>query len=264
MNTKPDYSAINQFFDHVYVITVESSADRQQRIEEVLEGLNYTFFTGSDKKDFTIDQLIEEGIYDEEKAIALHRYNKPMNTGQIGCCWSHRLVYEHMLKHNYKTALILEDDVVPQKEGVELVTQMLGELPADWGMVYFDYHKNLHRNFATWIKLWIYHIKKFFGRLKWSHKTIDNLYTKKHSEHLRCAGYHDYTSAYAITAAAAKSLIDLQTPLAFVADNLLAHACSNKLVKGFVTVPKVFVKASQHVDKKFRQPAVEKAFTRSV
>ncbi len=257
MSISLDFSPINRYFDHIYVVTLERATERQQRIADVLDGLNYEFFYGADKKNFTIDELIESGVYDEEKAMSLHRYNKSMNTGQIGCSWSHRLVYEDVIKNGYKKVLILEDDVVPQKEGVELVAQVMKELPGNWELVYFDYQKNLHRNFTTWLKLLIYHLKKIFGRLKWSHKTIDNLYTKKYSEHLRCAGFHDFTSAYAITDVAAKTLIKLQTPLAFVADNLLAHACTNKLVNGFVSMPKVFVQASQSEDKKYRMSYVE-------
>ncbi|TDH26142.1 glycosyltransferase family 25 protein [Segetibacter sp. 3557_3] len=259
MSTTLDFTPINEFFDHIYVITLERATQRQTRINEILSGLNYDFFIGSDKKDFTIDGLVEQGIYDEAKAIELHRYNKPMNTGQIGCSWSHRRVYEDMLKHGYKKVLILEDDAVPQKEGMEQVGQMLSELPDDWDLLYFDYEKNFRRNLGTFFKLLVYHIKAFFGKLKWSHKTIDNLYTRKFSEHLRCAGFHDYTSAYAITDTTAKKLIELQTPLAFVADNLLAHACSNKLVRGFVGIPKVFVQASQSEDKKLRESFVESA-----
>jgi GR25 family glycosyltransferase involved in LPS biosynthesis len=83
------------------------------------------------------------------------------------------------------------------------------------------------------------------------------LYARKFSEHLFLAGYHDFTSAYAITESAAKKLINLQTPVAFVADNLLAHACSNLLINGLVSSPKVFLQESQLQDKKTRESYVE-------
>lgn len=238
-----DFTPFNNYFDHIYVITLEREVDKQQRISDLLEGLSFEFFTGVDKKDFAIDDLIKSGIYNEEQAIALHRFNKPMNKGQIGCSWSHRNVYEDVIRNGYNKVLILEDDVIPQKEGFAELPTILAELPDSWELVYFDYCKNIKPTFASFFVVLYYHIIKILNRLKWSHKTISNLYTKKCTEHIRYAGYHDYTSAYAITATGAEKLIELQTPLAFTADNLLAHACSNQLVNGFITIPKTFAQA---------------------
>jgi glycosyl transferase family 25 len=122
-----DFTPLNNFFDFIYIITLERATERQQKITEPLEGLNYTFFYGVDKKDLTLDHLIESGIYDEKKAIELNRYDKPMNTGQVGCSWSHRLVYEDMLKNGYRKVLILEDDVVPNKEGFAVLEDIIAD-----------------------------------------------------------------------------------------------------------------------------------------
>lgn len=252
-----DFSTLNTFFDHIYIITLERATERQAKINEALEGLSFTFFMGADKKDFTIDELIEKGIYNEEKAKALHRYSKPMNTGQIGCAWSHRLVYEDMISKKYSKVLILEDDVIINKEGYPQLEAMLQQLPANWDLWYLDYQKNLRRNFGTFLKQQSYHLQRLVGRLKWSHKTINNLYARKFSEHLFLCGYHDFTSAYAISQKAAKKLVELQTPIAFVADNLLAHAATNLHVYGFVSCPKVFLQESQLQDKKNRLSYVE-------
>lgn len=252
-----DFTPLNSFFDHIYLITLERETERQQKIAEKLEGLNYTYYYGVDKKELTLDDLIEKKIYDEQKAILMHVDDKPMNTGQIGRSWSHRLVYEDMLKNGYNKVLILEDHIVPNKEGLALFEEMLKELPESWELLYLDYHKNLRRNFGTWMIQQAYHIKRFFGKLKWSRETINNFYARKFKEHLFMAGFHDFSSAYAITYTAAKKLIDLQTPLAFVADDLLSYACSNLLVKGFVSCPKVFLQESKLQDKKTRADYVE-------
>jgi glycosyl transferase family 25 len=245
-----DFTPINNFFDHIYIITTEGAVERHARISDLFEGLNYEFFIGAYKKDYTIDGLIEAGVYDEEKAIRLHRNNKPMNKGQIACSWSHRMVYEDMLAKGYNQVLVLEHDVVPLKEGFCLLPQILDQLPANWELLYFDYHKNIKRTFGSFFIVLYYHLLKLLRRSSWSHKTIANLYTKRFSENLNWAGYHDFTSAYSITAPAATKLIDLQTPIAFRADNLLAHACSNKLLEGFISVPKVFMQAKHLQDKK--------------
>jgi len=238
------FQPLNDYFDHIYVITLKRATERQQKIAEELKGLNYSFFFGADKNDFSIDELKEKGIYDKEKAKAIHRYHRPMNGGQIGCSWSHKLVYEDVLQKGYSKALILEDDVKAD-EGIWTFAEVMNELPPDWELLYFDYHKNIDSSFATKLKQQVYHVQKLIGGLKWSHETINNLYAKDHSTHLKKAGYHMYTSAYAITESAAKELLKMQTPIAYIADDLLAHAVTNNVIKGFISVPKLFTQESQ-------------------
>lgn len=243
--TQAKFKALNDFFDHIYVITLQRAVQRHENIKKDLEGLNYSFFFGADKKDFTIEELEQQGIYDEGLAIEFHRYEQPMTTGQIGCAWSHKLVHQDIVEKGYRKALILEDDVTATAEGLNAFPTIISQLPADWELLYLDYAKNEESNTGTFLKRSFYHLQKKFGGLKWTHKTISNLFAKPYSSHLKHAGFHDYTDAYAITASAAKELIDLQTPIALVADNLLAHACTNKIVNGFIAVPKVFSQESQ-------------------
>jgi glycosyl transferase, family 25 len=245
-----DFSALQSFFDHIYVITVEAAVDRQAKIKEQLAGLDFTFFIGAYKKDFTIDELIEAGIYDEEKAKQLHRFNKPMNTTQIGQAWSHRLVYEDMLENNFKKVLVLEDDVLVNKDGMTKIEEMIREIPLNWEVWYLDYHKNIKRDVGTWFTQQALHARRLFGKLPWSHKHINNLYARRFKENIFLAGCHEFASAYGITRSAAKKLVQLQTPICFPADQLLSYACSNLYVYGFISVPKVFLNESQLQDKK--------------
>ena len=252
-----DFSLLQPFFDHVYVITVESAIDRQAKMIENLDGLKFTFFIGAYKKDFTIDELIEAKVYDEEKAKNLHRFGKPMNTAQISSAWTHRLVYEDMIEKKYQRVLILEDDTVPNKEGMNLIQEMIEQLPENWELWYLDYHKNLRRNFSSWFKIQTLHLQKWLGKVRWDHKMINNLYARKFSAHLFKAGFHEFASAYAITNAGAKKLINLQTPICYQADNLLANACTNQVLDAYVSFPKVFLNASQILDKRTREKYVE-------
>jgi glycosyl transferase family 25 len=252
-----DFTPLQSYFDHVYVITVENAIDRQAKMTENLEGLKFTFFVGAYKKDFTIDELIEAGVYDEQKAKRMHRFDKPMNTTQIGCAWSHRLVYEDMLENNFERVLILEDDTVPNKEGLAHVQEMIKALPEDWELWYLDYHKNLRRNFATWLmQLW-HHTTHACGRLKWSHRMISNMCARKFKPHLFIAGNHQFASAYGITRSAAEKLVRLQTPLAFQSDHLLAYVSTNQLLKAYVSYPKVFLNEGQLQDKRTREKYVD-------
>lgn len=239
-----DFQSLNDFFDHIYVITLKRAVERQEQIKQNLDGLNFSFFFGADKNEFSVDDLKGRNIYDEDKAKNIHRYNKSMTGGQIGCSWSHKLVYEDVLQKGYRKVLILEDDVKADV-GISNFKSIIHELPNDWELFYLDYHKNVESTFATKIKQQVYHIQKLLGGLKWSHDTISNLYAQDHSTHLKKAGYHMYTSAYAITASAAEKLLKMQTPIAYVADDLLAHAITNNIIKGFISVPKLFRQESQ-------------------
>ena len=241
-----DFNIFNNFFDHIYVITLHRATERQQAIQENLKGLQYEFFFGADKLHHPINGLLAEGIYDEELAKKHHRYHKALSAGQVCCAWSHKKVYQDVLDKGYQKVLILEDDVTASEDFVKTACQVIKELPTLWELVYLDYSKNEQRDLLK--KYW-YHVQRFLGGLTWTHATIQNLYPKKISEHIATAGYHDFTSAYAITASAAKKLLQLQTPISFLADNLLATACTTKLLNGYISRPKLFSQLSQGSDK---------------
>ncbi|HEX6333112.1 MAG TPA: hypothetical protein VFZ78_02735, partial [Flavisolibacter sp.] len=78
-----------------------------------------------------------------------------------------------------------------------------------------------------------------------SHRTIRNMYPRKVSAHIMRAGYHDQTHAYAVTRAGAEKLAELQQPISFIADNLLAHAITNDIVRGYACTPKLINQQSQ-------------------
>ncbi|HVX50269.1 MAG TPA: glycosyltransferase family 25 protein [Chitinophagaceae bacterium] len=241
----PFYEKLNNFFDHIYVMTIRRATERQEKLHKVLKGLNFNFLIGADNKDFNVDELVKKGVFDPVKAKEVHRYNKPFNMGMLGCTITHRMVYEDVVKKGYKKVLIFEDDILPSEDGLKLFPNILKELPADWEMIYFDYNKNTERTPAGFIKQKFYHVQKAFGGLNLTHKTIDNLYARPYSNHLKIAGHHDFGSAYALTQSAAQKLLQLQTPIAYWSDHLLAYAASNRLVNAYLTVPKLFVQESQ-------------------
>lgn len=239
-----DFSALNSFFDHIYVITLHRAVERQERISKDLQGLAFSFFYGADKNDFSIPELVQSGVYDPKKARSIHRYEKEMSGGQIGCSWSHKQVYEDVLSKGYQRVLILEDDVEATADICHF-NEVVASLPSDWELLYLDYHKNDTATLTGKIKQQLYHVQHRLGGLKWNHRMIRNLYAKPLSAMLKKAGYHMFTSAYAITSAAAGKLLSMQTPIAYIADDLLAHAVTNEIVNGFVSVPKMFAQESQ-------------------
>ncbi|GAC1379611.1 MAG: hypothetical protein NVSMB45_01920 [Ginsengibacter sp.] len=234
-----NFDLINEFFDHVYVLTLKRATDRHEKFAKTLQGLRYEVFYGKDKNDFDVNELKQAGIYDEELAKKHERRSIAPNAGMIGCSWSHRLIYEDMILKQYSNALILEDDIVLNKNTWQFLPNILTELPADWELIYFGFAKNEMRTKASSMKQLFYHLLKFVGALKYSHTTINNLFPKEISRHIYTSGFHDCTHAYGITFEGAKKLVAMQTPISYYPDNLLAFAATNKILKAYISLPKL-------------------------
>ena len=231
------FQHLNNYYDKIYVLSVHSAEERRKLFAERFAGLNYTFFFGADKNNFTIEDLKSKNIYSEELTKKHHRYSKVMKPGEIACSWSHRMMYEDMLKNNYERILILEDDAVPDPKIIKQIPSILSEIPADCELLMWGWDKNGESDIKSLFKLTGYHLQHGLGLLKWDNTIIKNIFAKPFSEHLKKAGFHDYTYAYAITKSGAEKLLKMQTPLQYIADNLLAHAITKKIVTGYIVYP---------------------------
>lgn len=231
---------LGQYFDKIFVVSVPRFADRHERVKQTLEGLSFEFFWGADKLALDYDTAKKNGTYDEQKAIKLQRQGKALNLGEIACSLSHRMVYEEMIKNNWKKVLILEDDVLPVAENLAELTAALNELPNDWELVYLGYLKHEKVTAGLKAKQFFYKILSAFGLMAWSYKMVSNLLPKPFSPHLKKAGFHDCTHAYAVTAEAAKKLLAAQTPVVYRADDLLSATIMKGELKAYVTEPKFF------------------------
>jgi glycosyl transferase, family 25 len=231
---------LQQYFDKVFVVSVPRFTERHKHVEKHLEELSFDFFWGADKLKLDYTSVKTDGTYDEQKAKQLQRQGKALNLGEIACSLSHRMVYEEMLKHNWQKVLILEDDVLPLYNNLAQLPAALNELPANWELVYLGYLK--HENVSAALKrkqMW-YKILSRLGLMKWTYKMVTNLLPKPFSSHLKKAGFHDCTHAYAVTLPAAKKLLAAQTPVVYRADDLLSSTIMKGELEAFVTEPKFF------------------------
>lgn len=238
---------LNSYFNKIYILTIPRATERHAQINEALNGLSFEFFYGIDKKDLNKEDLISKKNYCEKKSIENSRYYKPMKLGEIACSLGHKMIYEDVLKNNYTKVLVLEDDVFFNHNGFNIITSIIEQAKkVNWDILYFDYNKNESKKWFHPIKQILYHIQFKIGLLKWNHTVINNLFAKKYSTNLKFAGYHDYTSAYAINKVAAKKLLEIHSPISFPSDHALAHCITNNYLKGFIVVPKVFIQKSQN------------------
>ena len=234
---KSYWEILNNYYNHIYVISVQSADKRRKLFAEQFSGLNYSFFYGADKKDLNIEELIEKNIYSEELTRKHHRYNKAMMTGEIACAWSHKMIYEDMLKKNFNRVMIFEDDAVPNISVLNNAKLILSEIPVDCELLMWGWAKNGNMRFGSSLKKISYHIQYSLGLFKWDHQIIRNMYALPYSNHLKKAGFHDFAHAYAITRSGAEKFLRMQTPIQYIADNLLAHAITRNIVSGYIVYP---------------------------
>lgn len=239
--------SLQLYFDKILVVSVPRFTDRHQRVQERLQGLAFEFFWGADKLDLNIETAKKDGTYDEERTKLLQRQGKPLSTGELACSLSHRNVYQNMIDHGLKKVLILEDDVWPLCGNLELLTETLNELPEKWDLLYLGYLKHETVTATMKLKQSFYKILSRLGLMKWSYQMVKNLLPKPYSNHLKTAGFHDCTHAYAITLEGAKKLLAAQTPVVYRADDLLSHTIMKGNFTAFVTEPKFFDQEDFHL-----------------
>ena len=231
---------LEQYFDKILVVSVPRFTYRHHRVKQSLEGLPFDFFWGADKLELDYDTAKTNGTYDEQRAKKLQRQGKALNPGEIACSLSHRMVYAAIIKNNWKKVLILEDDVLPIAENLAALPAALDELPAGWELVYLGYLKHEKVTTALKAKQLFYKIISALGMMAWSYKMVSNFLPKPFSAHLKKAGFHDCTHAYAVTVEAAKKLLAAQTPVVYRADDLLSATIMKGELNAFVTEPKFF------------------------
>jgi glycosyl transferase, family 25 len=235
------FQHLNKYYDKIYVLSVEAAAERRESFARRFKGLKYSFFFGADKNKFTIEETIEKNIFSAELTRKHHRYGKTMKPGEIACAWSHKMIYEEIIAQNYNQVLIFEDDAVPDETLIKKIPEILKEIPATCELLMWGWAKNGTVTIGGSLKQLVYHIQHSIGQSKWHHRIIRNLYARPFSKHLKKAGFHDFTYAYAVNQTGAKKLLGMQTPIQYVADNLLAHAATNEVLDSYITCPKIFL-----------------------
>lgn len=248
MSFKPETSAFLQsYFNKILVLTVPRFTDRQANVNLVMKGVAFDFFWGADKNDLQISDAISSNIFDEKKAIELQRHQKPMSLGELACSLSHRKIYEAIIANNWEKVLVLEDDVWPVFNEMEQLPAALHELPEHWDLVYLGYLLHEKVTLRLKMKQQFYKLTSRLGWMKWSYQMISNLLPKPYSRHLKIAGFHNCTHAYAVTLEGAKKLLAAQTPIVYRADDLLSHSNLKGDITAFVTAPKFFDQEEFHL-----------------
>jgi glycosyl transferase family 25 len=242
------YTAINNYFDKIYVLTLPRLQQRAALIARQLKGLNYELYFGVDKEYTSLQGLEAQGIYNNDRYK--HFYKRPphMSLGMLCCSLGHVQMYQSIIAHNYQRTLILEDDVFPLKDNLALFPAIISELPADWQVFYLGYEKNEKLGWWQQLKRLVYMTWPHHTKLHLTSSQYAHYYPRTLSTHIARAGFHDCTHAYAVTREGAQQLLQLQTPVAFNADNLLSYGISRQMIKGYIARPKLFNQLTAFTD----------------
>jgi glycosyl transferase, family 25 len=233
---------LNSFFDKIYLISLPDSTDRHELLNERLNGLNYEIFWGVDGEQLDLKELEEERIYLPELTREKNLSGKELQPNEIGCSLSHLNIYRDMIDNNYRTALILEDDVFLEDSDPDKLSDALEDLPSDWEFLYLGYIEDLEKiPFTVYLRLYlIYPLLYFFGFRRYDRKRLRRKYFRPFTENIDIAGFHAGTHAYGITAEAAKKVLEFQNPVTMAPDNAIGVMCMDGKLKSYRLKERLF------------------------
>ncbi|CAB4158047.1 Glycosyl transferase, family 25 [uncultured Caudovirales phage] len=108
---------LNDFFDQIYYINLNSRPDRLSSIKEQLEMNNVTA-----KRVAGIQQKFS--------------VKKKINNAELGLILTQKLILIDAIRNNYKSILILEDDAIFCTDFIYHFDAAVAELPDDWDLFY--------------------------------------------------------------------------------------------------------------------------------
>ena len=242
-NERSLFSSINDYFDKIYVITLEGCEDRQQSIQTHFTGLNYTFWPGTDKR--KLDPKVQENLdlYNDQLHKNTKRTTRSMSLGEYACACSHRSIYEDALANNYQRVLIFEDDAIPLLNRITAFEAEMASLPEDWDVVLFDYYDHQAPSFKTFVKQWVYRVYHKLHIANWhkvSSKLINHLVMRDYNTHFYHPGKLSGAHAYAISLKAAKHYTAYQKPVILQADRIFYYYSEHEILKEFALKDPMF------------------------
>ena len=144
-------------FPPVFVINLPKDTDRRTFMEGQLKRLHvdYEIIEARYGKDTDVSAECDDDL-------AIKEHGKVLSSGEKGCAFSHRFIYEKMTKENISAAVILEDDVVLPENFLKIVKEELNRTNRNWDWLSFDYPKIGF----PFIKAWLVASKKMIKKNK--------------------------------------------------------------------------------------------------
>ena len=103
----------------IFVINMPHSIERKNKIKSQLSELNLTATYIEAVVGKELSRTAIDSLYDAKKNHFL--YHRKLTLGEIGCYASHRKAWEQFLKGNHEWALVLEDDILINKNIIKSI-----------------------------------------------------------------------------------------------------------------------------------------------
>ena len=238
------FTAINDYFDHIYVLTLERAQERHEHIRESLQGLNWSFHYGTDVQNLNQETLISDGIYDDAAHRRTKRTHRSMTVGEVACALSHRSMHQDIVDNGYRRALILEDDAIPIYENLHLFSEQVEELPDNWDLLMLGYYDEKVPSVKHEIQRHIYAAYHHLNLFNWQNvdrQFIRTLCMSPYRNYLYALGKVLGAHAYALSRSAAEKFIDYQTPVILQADRIFNYFKAAHDLNGFALRDKLFI-----------------------
>jgi glycosyl transferase family 25 len=237
---KAAFDALNAAFDRIFVITLERAKERQARVTKDLDGLKFQFHPGADKNQLDFAALERDGVLSQAAAQRNSRVGKALKPGEVGCALSHRQIWEETVRQGWKRVLVFEDDACTVPEALPELGEALTELPPDFDLAYLGWTNFETVTMRERIKQGIYLLLSALRLMKWTPGQVLRFHPRPYSKHLRRAGLHHCTHAYALSTAGARKLLEAQTPVAHASDQVMIWMILRARLEAFICVPKFF------------------------
>lgn len=220
------FDAINAYFDAIYVISLDGYEDRKSSIKQSFDGMNYTFWPGTDKRELDENVLADKAFYDDQVHRTTKRTSRSMTLAEYACACSHRRIYENMQENGIQKALIFEDDAVVNDASIAGFTKQIQTIDNSWDVILFDYYDSIPANILGRLKQKLYLIYRTLGISNWQHvstKLINQMAMMPYNEYFYRAGRLSGAHAYALTLDTAKKYIEYQSPIILQADRVFYY-----------------------------------------
>lgn len=246
--------SINNYFDKIYLLTIERNLSRQSLFAKNLDGIDYKIFIGVDGKQLDLEELERVGEYDSnsmsintnalmEKYLGMSYLAMP-HRNMVACSMSHKAIYQDIINNDYSKVLILEDDALLERENLVYWDSIQRQLPASWDLLYLGYEWKYDKTpFDYFKRNYVFPTLNFTGIKKYNLNLIKNGYAKPFSANLLSAGTHAGTHAYAITRKGAEILLKEQSPVNCNPDLLFWKPAMEKRINAYSCKPQLFTTA---------------------
>jgi hypothetical protein len=157
--------------------------------------------------------------------------------------------------------LVLEDDATPAHGAVPRLRTLLRQLPDAWE---FCYLYTCRPGETPWFRAkrrLLYPVLHRLGSSSHAAATVGVQYSRRYSADLRRAGQHWFALAYGLTHETARRMVEFQTPIRTVADDVTRHMCAATGAQAFLANRNIFVPRSGMDSTIWNRPPLPRRWT---